>query len=220
MQKLSKYLSDPWMYVWILILGVAAWFAWPYIGMPIRHALDGIGRSAGRVHATAPAPVDMSHHVYRSVPLRITFMPEVARHNDFGNIVSTPWGGEWGIPRESPTVSGTVVANGTRVHDAYLHLMTCPSRTGTCAFHWDVTVEFADNSSHLTVTLNEHLMGVISHGTSLIGTVSRPVVDGGLIVRNGHPVDTYAHIPVRAGQLFIEQTGPVNLPPVEVASAP
>jgi hypothetical protein len=214
-----------WLLLFVVVILFLTWFFWPRIGSHVTAGGHWTWNSLDELRHGPPPPRDMSHHEYRSVPLRITFIP-LSTIDDHGNMVSQyVWGGPWGIPRVSPNVSGSVVANGTRVHDSTLSMRVCPNRVYSCAFVWDLTdgVEFADNSDQLTVTLNEQRMGVISHGPDPIANVARRLDRDGLAavaVPRG-PDDPYSHIHVRGGQLFIEQTGPVILPPpVAVASAP
>ena len=202
-------MKNKWL--WAAVAVIALWFFW----QPARHAADTTWNAFARIRVSPPPPADLTHHTYRSVPLRIRFVPDAATHNRYGHITETPWGGgDLCIPRESPTIRGSVVANGTRVHVSRLRPRTCPAGVDHCEFTFEPVVEFADNSTHLEISLDEILPGSLHcSGVSPIARVSRPVVNGGLIPGNPN----YSHIRVRGGQLFIEPNGDVN---EAVASAP
>lgn len=218
MQKLSKAMSDIWTWIWVGLILVGLWYAWPHIGGRVRHATEETADAFGRLHFSPPPPADHSHHTYRSVPLRITFNARSADHDAYGHIARSEWGGSLGIPRECPTVSGAVLANGTRVHRARLDPVRTEPFHGVCALHWDVIVEYGDDSTILGIALDEHTPTDLIHNVRAIdgldepadanGTVRRPVVINGLTTVDGHPLSIYSHIRMRGGELFIEQTGP------------
>jgi hypothetical protein len=169
---------------------------------------------------------------YRSVPLHITFVPGAANHDQWGHISTSPWGGgDYSIPREYPTVSGTIGTKGADVHMAALPMMECRDLVHGCS--WDVIMEYAvGRSDHFDLTLTERLRrgAILAYFlgntrsienqdgvTHTDGAVRRLLVDDGLDA--GSPWSVYHDIHVRSGLVTITQTGPANEPePVAVAS--
>jgi hypothetical protein len=222
-------------FLYVVIGLFLLWLVWPRIERPLAHAAFGVGHAAGSVSSAVtrlrngpPPPEDTGVHVLRSIPLRITFVSDPPIRNIYGVHIGGPvWGGEFGIRRETPTLSGRVIARGvralpdgtwapgaTRSHDAALTRQTCAL---TCT--WNVVVEFADNVTHLEVSLDEHIHTLIARVVPVEGQVEpaehegdvwRPLIISGLLIANGNPLADYSHIPMRGGQLSIEQTGGIN----------